>query len=332
MVVSLVATVLNEGASLERLLNSIAAQTRTPDEVVVCDGGSQDDTVARLRAETRFAVTVVEAPGANISQGRNAAIAATRGDLIACADAGTRLDPDWLARLIAAAEREGVGPHDRRLVAGFFLPDPSNVFELAMSATALPLRDEIRPDRFLPSSRSVAFTRAGWEAAGRYPEWLDYCEDLIFDLRARAAGSYAMALDAIAYFRPRGSLRSFWRQYYLYARGDGKAGLWPRRHLIRYVTYLAALPALAAGAVAAPLYWVQALCVAALAAGAAAYLRAPLRRLRRPWEGFSASDRLRAALWTPVIRAVGDAAKMAGYPVGVMWRLRNRARRELRWR
>jgi len=29
-------------------------------------------------------------------------------------------------------------------------------------------------------------------------------------------------------------------------------------------------------------------------------------------------------LWVPVIRVVGDVAKMMGYPVGVRWRLTSR--------
>ena len=50
-----------------------------------------------------------------------------------------------------------------------------------------------------------------------YPEWLDYCEDLLFDFAIRAqCGGFSFAPNAIVYFRPRGSLRSFYKQYYLY--------------------------------------------------------------------------------------------------------------------
>jgi hypothetical protein len=30
-------------------------------------------------------------------------------------------------------------------------------------------------------------------------------------------------------------------------------------------------------------------------------------------------DRLKAALWVPIIRVTGDLAKMIGYPVGLCW-------------
>ena len=77
---------------------------------------------------------------------------------------------------------------------------------------------------------------------GGYPEWLDYCEDLVFDLALQQSGArFAFAPRAIAWFRPRGSLAAFFRQYYRYARGDGKADLWRARHAIRYAVYLGAL-------------------------------------------------------------------------------------------
>jgi hypothetical protein len=34
---------------------------------------------------------------------------------------------------------------------------------------------------------------------------------------------------------------------------------------------------------------------------------------------------MQAVLWVPVIRATGDVAKMAGYPVGRWWRMKQRA-------
>ena len=45
MRVSVIATVLNEGPSIRVLLDSVLNQTRAPDEVIIVDGGSTDDTV-----------------------------------------------------------------------------------------------------------------------------------------------------------------------------------------------------------------------------------------------------------------------------------------------
>ena len=242
MRVSLISTVLNEGDNLRGLLDSIVAQTRPPDNVIIVDGGSTDDTLAVLESyKDRLPLTVLVRRDSNISQGRNAAIRAAPGEVITATDAGVRLHPDWLAHLTAPFEHP-----DTQVVSGFFVPDPDTPFEVAMGATVLPALSDINPDTFMPSSRSVAFRKSAWEAVGGYPEWLDFCEDLIFDFKLRDLfGPFVFAPDAIVYFRPRGSLRAFWRQYYLYARGDGKADLFFRRHLIRYLTYFGALPCVA---------------------------------------------------------------------------------------
>jgi glycosyltransferase involved in cell wall biosynthesis len=330
---SLIFTVLNESRSLRTLLDSIAAQTLQPDEVVACDGGSIDNTVSLLRSETRFPIRVIEEKGANISRGRNLAIAAAQGELIACTDAGVRLDARWLEQLSAEwrTTNDELHPSSRlhshviphpSVIAGFFLPDPQNTFEVAMSATVLPQVSEIDPQTFLPSSRSVAFTKSAWQQVGGYPEWLDYCEDLIFDLNLRkACGRFAFAPQAIAYFRPRGSLKSFFKQYYLYARGDGKADLFFKRHLIRYGTYLIALPLLLAGIASSS--WLMALgSWLLLLMGFVAYHKTPYKRLTQLWKNLPLIEKLKAALLVPVIRVTGDVAKMLGYPVGVWWRQR----------
>ncbi len=350
MRVSVIFTVLNEAGALPRLLDSLAAQTRQPDEVVVCDGGSRDGTLDLLRAERRIPLRVIESPGANISRGRNVAIAAATGDVIACTDAGVRLDPHWLEQITQfwiadsgfSIEPEGLEMRDSRVshessnpqssiknrkskivnwVGGFFLPDTHSTFEVAMGATVLPTPGDINPQTFLPSSRSVAYRKSAWQQAGGYPEWLDYCEDLIFDLHMRDAfGPCQFAPNALVYFRPRTSLRAFFKQYFLYARGDGKANLWLKRHLIRYATYLIAFPLIVCGIVLAQSIVLKLLFAAALVLGVILYTRTPYRRLAGVWEPLTALEKVKAAALVPIIRVVGDVAKMIGYPVGVFWR------------
>lgn len=324
--VSVIVTVLNEGPVLERLLESLAGQSRPPDEVVIVDGGSTDGTLAALQAWAvtgRLPLVVVQEPGANISQGRNAAVAAASGEVIVSTDAGVRLEPGWLAALVAPLEAAGAAG-----ASGWFVADAHTAFEVAMGATVLPHLREIKPQTFMPSSRSVAFRREAWQAVGGYPEWLDYCEDLVFDLNLRQRyGPFPFAPEARAHFRPRSNLRDFFKQYYRYARGDGKADLWRRRHAIRYAIYLVVAPGLATLAVVhSPWWWL------ALLGGAAAYLATPYHRLAPMLAPFGLVARFQAALLVPVIRVVGDVAKMVGYPVGRAWRRRNWQRREVHWR
>ena len=147
MKVSVVATVLNEQPAIGRLLESLAAQTRPPDEVVIVDGGSTDGTLELLKEWLRtdtFPLLVLERPGANISQGRNAAIDAASGDVVATTDAGVRIESGWL-------EAEVILPQGQWQPASGMVGIAKVEFRRATVAQALlrALRQTIRIDLWL---------------------------------------------------------------------------------------------------------------------------------------------------------------------------------------
>ena len=320
MQLSVILTVLNEGEAIRPLLDSLIHQTRFPDEIIICDGGSRDNTLEVIEEYKRWLpLKLLVAPGANISQGRNQAIGAATGQIIAATDAGVILSPNWLEDLVAPIERG-----ETAVASGWFEPDPYTDFEVVMGATVLPARSDIDPRKFLPSSRSVAFLKEAWTAVGGYPDWLDYSEDLLFDLALKEKyGQFVWVDTAVAYFRPRASLTAFFRQYYLYARGDGKANLWPKRHAIRYFTYLVGLPTI---------FWFiwreKVIGWVLFLSGLIAYCQRPAQRLWNSTWGWRPPARLRALALIPIIRLVGDLGKMAGYPVGLLWRWRHSATHE----
>lgn len=310
--VSLIATVKNECDAVNAWLGGIACQTRLPDEVIIVDGGSTDGTLQILQAwQPGFPVNVISLPDASISAGRNHALRRATGDVIAITDCGTVAAQDWLERLT-----EPFADPDIDVVGGFFVPGGPTRWELALAAATLPDAGELRPDRFLPSSRSVA-VRSSWTAAGfEYPEWLDYCEDLIWDLQLKNAGArFCFAPDAVVTFRVRPDARAFWIQYFRYARGDGKAGLFGKRHAVRYATYLGLLAAIARH---------QPPELALTGVLAAVYAARPIRRLlrRNRAKGVTPSELAMTSAIIPFQLAIGDVAKMSGYPVGLFWRFR----------
>ncbi|MBX0329933.1 glycosyltransferase, partial [Oscillochloris sp. ZM17-4] len=309
--ISLVCTVRDEADNIAALLDSMLAQTRLPDEIVVNDCGSRDSTAAIVESYVARDMRVrLVRGGHNIPSGRNSAVAQARGELIACTDAGLTLDPGWLEAIIAPLER---GEAD--LVGGFFTPAPASLFELTLGAVNYREASEVDGATFLPFGKSMAFRRELWARVGGFPEWASHCEDLLFDFAAERAGCRrAFAPDAVVRFRPRPSLRAFARQYFLYARGDGAAGLWPRRHLARYLAYLGLLGTLWAMA-ARPRARLPG--AAMIGLGAAGYTRGPYRRLWGRLAGRGPAERAYALALVPAIRLVGDVAKMAGYPAGL---------------
>lgn len=305
MKLSLVTTVLNADRHVARFLESVAAQTRTPDEIVVVDGGSTDGTLRTLRRAE--GISVIVEPGASIARGRNIAIAAATHDVIAVSDADCVLEPDWLERLLAPIE----GGAD--VAMGAYRPITETFLDRCMAAVNLPDPDEWDEASFMPSGRSVAFRRSAIEAAGGYPEWLAIGEDMFVNHRWRDLGmDMRLARDAVAWWRLRPDLRSTWIQYFRYARGDAIAGMYPGRHALRFGVYGGALYALGSRGA-----WRK---LAALG-GAAAYAAAPIRRAIAG-AGEPAGD-IRVAAAVPALMAFVDVAKMAGYLAGLVVRTRS---------
>src|SRR3990172_9491475 len=103
--VTVYTSVLNEEASIRALLDSLLGQTFPPTEILVVDGGSHDrtrDIVGEyMTRDSR--IRLVDAPGTNIAQARNVALANVRCDLVASIDGDCVARADWLERLVSAA-------------------------------------------------------------------------------------------------------------------------------------------------------------------------------------------------------------------------------------
>jgi len=296
---AIIATVRNEATRLDEFLSSLERQTVRPDVVVVTDGGSTDATPQLLEAfsqRTALPFRWASAPG-NRSVGRNAAIRLADADLIACTDVSV-LDPTWFGRIVGPIEG---GEAD--VVAGWYELLVDSPRERAVGLLTQYSRDQIRPDTFMPSSRSVAFTKAAWQRVGGYPEDLETTEDTVFDLRLREAGlRFRFEPDAIVRWRPAASLGAAYRMYRQFAESDGQARIFlvsGSRYGLVYAAYAVGLGLLLAGILWWP-FWVL------LILGAAAYVTLRICKV------------LRAGLWTqvPLAIAVGfalDAAMLAGY-------------------
>jgi len=303
MKVTLISTVKDCAGAAEGFLASLAAQTRAPDEVVIVDGGSSDATAEAYGRDER--VSVLVEPGANISRGRNTALAAATHEIVAVTDADCELDPGWLEAIVAPIEAGA------DVAMGWYEPELATPFDRYAAAVNLPLdATEVDPATFNPSARSVAFRRAAIDAVGGYPEWLAIGEDMWVDQRWRELGlDMRFAPEAIVRWRLRDGVAATWRQYFGYARGDAQAGMHPERHALRFGAYTGLVAALASGRA-----WPRLLA----AAGALAYARTPARR---GWaRAHDSRERAIATLAVPALMAVTDAAKMAGYAVGLFER------------
>ena len=307
MTVAVCATVLNEARDAKALADSLRSQVPAPDELVIVDGGSTDGTSEILRDALAgmAGAQIIEAPGANIAAGRNLAVRATKSELIAFTDAGITRAPDWLGALVDAVEQapQAAGAF------GYILAAPARTVEVAIGAVGLPLADEIDPAQYPPSSGSVLMRRRWLDHVGGYPEWLDYGEDLWLDRMVWSEGGWFVhAPGADVWNRPRSNLSAFFRQYYRYGSGDGRAGMLGKRHAARFAAYALVLR------LARRPTWTG---TALLLLLGYRYVRRPIARARHLQRGRSAAPAL-----VPMVRVLGDVAKMLGYAAGCWRRLR----------
>jgi len=85
--VSVVIPAYNAAWCVARAIDSVLAQTRAADDIIVVNDGSSDDTAGVL-ARYGDAIRVVSQSNAGLSAARNAGIAAARGDWVATAISG----------------------------------------------------------------------------------------------------------------------------------------------------------------------------------------------------------------------------------------------------
>lgn len=94
--VSAIITTYNYGHFIAGAIDSVLRQTRPPDEVVVVDDGSTDDTAAKVRPYEAQGVRYIYQQNAGAGAARNKGIQSTHGRLLAFLDADDRWLPNKL--------------------------------------------------------------------------------------------------------------------------------------------------------------------------------------------------------------------------------------------
>jgi glycosyltransferase involved in cell wall biosynthesis len=245
MKVSIVVPVRDEEHSIRELLDSLLAQTRPPDEIVITDGGSVDATPQIIEEYIRRGapVRLIRAGAALPGRGRNLGAAQASHEWLAFTDAGIRLANNWLESLTARAEADD----SIDVVYGSWNPVTNTFFKqcAAIAYVPPPSHNGTRP-RFIAST---LLRREAWQKVKGFPEDLRSAEDLIFMDRVENAGyRHVFEPRAQVHWDLRPTLWSTFKRFIVYSRNNIRAGLfrqWQSTILFRYgVLALLAIAAL----------------------------------------------------------------------------------------
>jgi GT2 family glycosyltransferase len=189
----------NAGEWLRRCLESLAAQERRPDRVIVVDNASTDgSTDAAVRLFPR--VEVLRLPtNAGFAAANNRALEACRDcDLMALLNPDAFAAPAWLARLEAAAVRN---PGHAAFASRMLMADDPRILDGAGDAyhvsgltwraghgTEAPSSDAPR-EVFSPCAAAALYRRDALDDAGGFDErYFCYVEDVDLGFRLRLRG------------------------------------------------------------------------------------------------------------------------------------------------
>ncbi len=227
--VSVCITTFNEKEeTIQELLNALDKQTLKADEVIVADATINTNyQTPFIKQYSKLNLQFINKTEISRSAGRNLAIRMARNEIIAITDAGCVPHKDWLENMVKPYNKVHLGGVFNIVVAGFYRMIARNNFEKA-EAVFLGVKQQDMKSDFLPSARSMAFTKTIFKKVGGFPENLnDTAEDSVFNINLINAGAkFVVAKKAIVDWKMPESIYDFGLKIYRYAKGDAESDVW----------------------------------------------------------------------------------------------------------
>lgn len=120
MKLSVIIPCKNEAGTVEQLLDSIAAQSTLPYEVIVIDSHSQDETAAVAASyKASLPIRVIRAKQKGLAHARNEGAASAKGTMLLFIDADVILPPDFIRLFLSdiRARHLSIGGFSQRMAS-----------------------------------------------------------------------------------------------------------------------------------------------------------------------------------------------------------------------
>jgi len=181
----------NEEKYLPKTLESLKRLDRTPDEVIVVDGGSTDNTAHVAR---KHGANVIIVPHRGIGFARQQGLKKATGDIVAYTDADTVVPNDWLVKIEETLEKPGVVG----VFGTFRVPDGWWVYRWYINYIQ-PTLNQIYYwfGVYMAPGQNIAFIRTEGISAGGFPEDYKIAEDIEMARRLSTRGKVIFRQDLI---------------------------------------------------------------------------------------------------------------------------------------
>ncbi|RLE53876.1 MAG: hypothetical protein DRJ30_06230 [Candidatus Methanomethylicota archaeon] len=203
--ISVVIITYNSANSLEPLLISLRRQTLLPDEIIVVDGGSRDETV---KIAKKFDCKIHIEPVKIRAKARNLGVQVASGEILAFIDSDCIPERDWLENLVRNF-------HRGENIAGV----SGKVLALNKEKLIPRLLDLLSSGKPHYATWNIAYKKKVLEEVNGFDDRLHACEDQALAWKILRKGYKILwAPNAIVYHRHRESLVSFLKQQYEYGK------------------------------------------------------------------------------------------------------------------
>ena len=163
--------------TIERTLESVYAQHRKADEVLVVDDGSGREGAAHLAAlRERLGFSLVHRENGGTAAARNTGVRETTGDLLAFLDADDIWDPGYLSALLPRFSGDAVGMVFSRLE---WIEEDDHLMGVANKIIDEPSLERLLLGNFIGSGSNFIMRRECLEAIGGFREDIDGAEDYL---------------------------------------------------------------------------------------------------------------------------------------------------------
>lgn len=221
---SVVVPVKNEGENIAKIFSSIENQSVKPDELIIIEHGSTDNTVQEINEHIKnysgkTDIRLIQPTIKSLAGQRNVGIRGAKNKYIMLVDA-CDIPPNLFANLLGPISED---PSADLVSAIYYAKQGENPYwhnKFIWNWSDLDFKN------FLPSARALLIKKDNFEKVSGFPEFLNYTgEDTLFGIKyQKISRKWVINKAAFVFWDAASTKEKALKKAYLYGKGDGENG------------------------------------------------------------------------------------------------------------